>query len=225
MVTILYVDDDPLLRDLTRRYLEREDDVFVDLAKDANVGLQMSSERTYDVIVSDFEMPKMDGISFLKEIRSSGNSIPFILFTGRGREDVAMSALNNGADFYLQKGSNSCQYLELLHMIRTAVERHQAREEIMRSRQQMKDIINHLPDPTFAIDLTGRVVAWNDAMEDLSKIPADIMIGQGDYAYSIPFYGEQRPLMLDYLINPSDEIATYYKKPTRTNPLLNHGVS
>ena len=59
-----------------------------------------------------------DGISFLSEIRSNGNLIPFILFTGRGREDVAMAALNNGADFYLQKGSGGCQYSELLHMVR-----------------------------------------------------------------------------------------------------------
>ena len=119
-----------------------------------------------------------DGISFLQEIRENGNTTPFILFTGRGREDVAMNALNNGADFYLQKGSGSCQYNELLHMIRTAVDRHKAREEIAKANQMMTDIINHLPDPTFAVDIYGNVIAWNEAMEDLSGFRAENMIGQ-----------------------------------------------
>ncbi|MDD1730120.1 MAG: response regulator, partial [Methanospirillum sp.] len=216
MLSILYVDNDPLLRDLTRRFLEREDNVQVDLAVNGFDGLMRSSMKQYDIIISDYEMPEKDGIAFLKEIRGSGNTIPFILFTGRGREEIAMSALNNGADFYLQKGTNSCQYVELLHMVRTAVERHRSLEEIQRSRQMMKDIINHLPDPTFAIDLKGRVVAWNEAMEELSGICAGEMLGQDEYAYAVPFYNERRPLMIDYLLNPSDAITTYYKKPVLT---------
>jgi len=217
MLSILYVDDDPILRDLTPRFLERGGGVQVDVAPDVTSGLHQFSSRRYDAIVSDFEMPVRDGISFLQEIRASGNTIPFILFTGRGREDVAMAALNNGADFYLQKGSDSCQYTELLHMIRTAVDRYKAREEIAKAHQMMADIINHLPDPTFAVDMSGSVIAWNEAMEELSGVMAETMIGKGDYAYAIPFYGEKRPLILDYLLNPGDDINIYYKKPVKTD--------
>ena len=80
----------------------------------------------------------------------------------------------------------------------------------------MKDIINHLPDPTFVIDLHGIVIAWNEAMEELSGIAAEEMIGQGNYTYAIPFYGKRRPLILDYILNPSNEISKYYKKPVLT---------
>ena len=59
-------------------------------------------------------MPGMDGIGFLKRVRASGNTIPFILFTGRGREEVVIQALNEGANFYLQKGGDpDAQFAEL----------------------------------------------------------------------------------------------------------------
>ncbi len=216
MLSILYVDDDPVLRDLTRLFLERDGDIRVDVAPDVTSGLHLLCTCGYDAIVSDYEMPLRSGISFLQEIRSNGERIPFILFTGRGREDVAIAALNSGADFYLQKGGGSCQYTELLHMIRTAVDRHRGREEIAKAHQMMKDIINHLPDPTFAVDVFGRVIAWNEAIVELSGILAESMIGQGDYIYAIPFYGKKRPLILDYLIKPESDIREYYKKPVQT---------
>jgi len=85
----------------------------------------------YDAIISDFQMPEIDGITLLKEIRASGNTIPFIIFTGRGREDVVIEALNNGADHYIQKGGNpDAQFTELAHSIRRSVERRHANETI-----------------------------------------------------------------------------------------------
>ena len=78
----------------------------------------MNTER-YDAIISDYQMPEMDGITFLKELKASGNTTPFIIFTGRGREEVAIEALNEGADFYLQKGGEpKSQFAELAHKIR-----------------------------------------------------------------------------------------------------------
>jgi PAS domain S-box-containing protein len=72
-------------------------------------------------------MPEMDGIELLKVVRSRMGKIPFILFTGRGREEVVIEALNNGADFYLQKGGNpSAQFAELTHKVKIAVEHYES---------------------------------------------------------------------------------------------------
>ena len=69
-------------------------------------------------------MPDMDGITFLRYVRSHHEYLPFILFTGRGREEVVIEALNNGADFYIQKGGEpTAQFVELAHKITVAVEK------------------------------------------------------------------------------------------------------
>jgi len=83
--------------------------------------------KDYDAIVSDYQMPEMDGIEFLKKVRSSGNPIPFIIFTGRGREEVAIQALSIGADYYLQKGGDpKSQFAELAHQIEQAIQKRRA---------------------------------------------------------------------------------------------------
>ena len=80
----------------------------------------------------------MDGIAFLKEVMSRFGSIPFILFTGRGREEVVIDAINNGADFYLQKGGDPlAQFAELMHKIRQAITRRKAQEELRAACEQL----------------------------------------------------------------------------------------
>jgi PAS domain S-box-containing protein len=133
-IRVLYVDDDPSLLGLAKIFLERQENIRVETAasaKDALVSLQKSG---YDAIVSDYQMPEMDGIDLLKEVRHLHGDIPFILFTGRGREEVVINAINNGADFYLQKGGDArAQFAELVHKIQQAVVRRQAQVELRKA--------------------------------------------------------------------------------------------
>jgi signal transduction histidine kinase len=77
-------------------------------------------------------MPEMDGITLLKQIRARTRDLPFILFTGKGREEVVIEALNNGADFYLQKGGDpKAQFTELEHKIRQAIRQHESDKKIL----------------------------------------------------------------------------------------------
>lgn len=69
-------------------------------------------------------------------------------------------------------------------------------------RQQLLDIIDFLPDATFVIDLDRRVIAWNRAMEALTGVKKEDILGQGDYAYAVPFYGDRRPILIDLLDQP-----------------------
>ncbi|HOF95622.1 MAG TPA: PAS domain S-box protein [Methanoculleus sp.] len=68
------------------------------------------------------------------------------------------------------------------------------------SEQQMNQIIEFLPDATFAIDLEGRVIAWNHAIEDMTGVKKDAMIARGDHEYAIPIYGERRALLADLVL-------------------------
>ncbi|MEI6796235.1 MAG: response regulator, partial [Methanomassiliicoccales archaeon] len=98
------VDDEESLLDISRAYLEFNQGFSTDIASSASEARDLLDLHEYDVVVSDYQMPQEDGIQFLRAIRAMGNNIPFILFTGRGREAMAIEALNSGASFYLQKG-------------------------------------------------------------------------------------------------------------------------
>ncbi|MCX5808013.1 MAG: PAS domain S-box protein [Proteobacteria bacterium] len=89
-------------------------------------------------------------------------------------------------------------------------ERKNTDEELRLAHKQLFDIIDFLPDATLVIDRDKRVVAWNRAIEEMTGIPKEEMIGKGDYAYAIPFYGEQRPITIDLLFETDIEIEEKY---------------
>jgi diguanylate cyclase (GGDEF)-like protein len=74
----------------------------------------------------------------------------------------------------------------------------------------LADIIDFLPDATMVIDIGGKVIAWNRAMEKMTCIKGRDIIGKGDYAYSIPFYGEKRPILIDLALRPDPEFEKKY---------------
>lgn len=129
---VLYVDDEPDLLELGKLFLEESSRMTVDTALSAKEALLSPSLLSYDVIISDYQMPDMSGIAFLKEVRHRSGNLPFILFTGRGREEVVIEAINNGADFYLQKGGTpEAQFAELAHKARQAFARRKSESEIV----------------------------------------------------------------------------------------------
>jgi PAS domain S-box-containing protein len=130
--SILYVDDEPDLLHLGKIFIEKNKDFRVHTISSALKALNSPDIQRYDAILSDYQMPDMDGITFLKEIRKRDKEIPFILFTGRGREEVVIEAINNGANFYVQKGGDPVsQFAELIHKVRQAVKHKQAHTEII----------------------------------------------------------------------------------------------
>jgi len=132
VIQILMVDDDPTILELSAIFLERAGDIQVDGTESAADALKRleGDGGPYHVIISDYAMPDMDGIAFLKAVRSRKLEIPFILFTGKSREEVVIEALNSGADYYLQKdGRPTVLFVELSHQIRQAAERYRSRRE------------------------------------------------------------------------------------------------
>lgn len=211
MFSILYVDDEPALLELGRLFIEQSGEFRVAVMASAQEALDSPAIATYDAIVSDYQMPGMNGIEFLKAVRERYGDIPFILFTGRGREEVVIEAINNGADFYLQKGGDpTAQFAELEHKIRQAVRRKEAERLQRESERRLADIIDFLPDAMFAIDKSGRVIAWNRAVENLTGVSASEMVGKGDHECAVAFYSERRSMLLDMIFKPDVSIQKYY---------------
>jgi len=104
---LLYIDDEECLLDLGKLYIEKSGLYEVITCNDPYEAFGLIQTNNYDAIISDYEMPEINGIQLLSKVRKSGNNIPFIIFTGRGREEVVIAALNVGADFYIQKGGEN----------------------------------------------------------------------------------------------------------------------
>lgn len=125
-VRVLHVDDDPSLGDLVAEFLQRENEQFeVTTVTSASEGLRHLADdgHTVDCIVSDFDMPHKNGIEFLEAVRETRPELPFVLFTGKGSEEVASDAISAGATDYLQKSAGTDQYTVLANRIQNAVER------------------------------------------------------------------------------------------------------
>lgn len=101
----------------------------MDTASSVEEATQKMKEKIYDAVISDYMLPRKDGLEFLKELRGNGKKIPFIIFTGKGGEEVAVKALNLGADRYFNKiGDPETVYSELPHGIRKAMKTRQGSE-------------------------------------------------------------------------------------------------
>lgn len=80
----------------------------------------------------------------------------------------------------------------------------------MNSEQRLADIIDFLPDATVVIDKDGLVIAWNHAIEVLTGVEAEEILDKGDYGYALPFYGCRRPMLIDLVTKPADEVERAY---------------
>jgi PAS domain S-box-containing protein len=88
------------------------------------------------------------------------------------------------------------------------------------TQRRLMDIINFLPDATLVIDLAGQVIAWNRAIEEMTGIPAEQMLGKNDYEYALPFYGERRPILVDLAFKPQAELEHQYADVQRHGSVI-----
>jgi PAS domain S-box-containing protein len=169
MISLLYVDDEPELLGLCKIFLEQGGEFQVTPIASVQEGLDCLLTSSFDAIVSDYMMPDIDGLEFLKRVRSCDEDIPFILFTGRGREEVVIEAINNGVDFYLQKGGDPrAQFAELGHKVKKAVESRQTIHALRMENEKNRGLMDHANDAIFIADVrTGMLIDANRKAQDL----------------------------------------------------------
>ena len=159
-VCVLHVDDEPDFADLTAAYLERTRDSFnVDTAMRADEVIPDRPQDTYDCIISDYEMPDMNGLAFLERIREDAPELPFILYTGKGSEEIAAEAISAGVTDYIQKKPGTSQYTVLANRVQNTVEARRDELQVTRGHRAM----NAAWDGISTLDHEGRFTYLNDA--------------------------------------------------------------
>lgn len=188
-IRVLHVDDEPALLDVTEQFLQQEDErIVVETATSPAEGLDLLGTEPFDVVVSDYQMPEMDGLALLETLRENDNSIPFIIFTGRGREEVAVDALNLGADRYLQKGGDpKSQYGLLADAVVQETRHRRARTELHESEERYRTLVEAFPDIVFITDYDSQMLWANDALERQTGLTiADFQMDQEDNPFIHP---------------------------------------
>jgi len=129
LINVLHVDDDDDFLIISKRLLERQGSFQVETVVSVKEALQKIMKKPYDAIISDYQMFGRSGLDFLKELRDGGNDVPFFLFTGERREEIAIEALNQGADRHFNKnGDSEVLFVELAYAIKEAVKSKRAKK-------------------------------------------------------------------------------------------------
>nr|HOP08902.1 response regulator [Candidatus Methanofastidiosa archaeon] len=179
---VLHIDDDESFLEMTKLYLGRYFNFHVDTTTSPKNAISLLSDRSYDAVISDYQMPGMDGISLLKKIRHDlGMDVPFTLFTGKGREVIAMEALNLGANHYLQKGGDpKSMFAVLAETIIQEVNHNKTKKLVEANERKYRSIFESAKDAIFImkddkfIDCNNRTLElFNCSREEIIGVSPD----------------------------------------------------
>ncbi|MFC6975045.1 response regulator [Halomicroarcula sp. GCM10025709] len=169
-VRVLLVDDEADLADVVALHLEQRRDSFaVTTATGGQAALSAFEATEIDCVVSDYEMPGMDGLALLREIHQRDESVPFILYTGRGSEEIASEGISAGVTDYLQKRATSDQYDVLANRIENAVARHRSERARQETELRYRNLVEASPHAIF-VHRGPNILYANDSVVDLLDI-------------------------------------------------------
>ncbi len=161
---VLLVDDDEAFLEISKQILQQENNYQIDTATSVDQATQKLKTKTFDVVVSDYEMPQKTGLDLLTHIKKTHPNTPFILFTGKGREDIAIKALNLGADHYINKhGTPKTVYGELTHTITSLVRARNADSSLLTSEDEHRLLFENSFDGVMLTKPDGSILSANPA--------------------------------------------------------------
>ncbi|WP_227376152.1 PAS domain-containing response regulator [Haladaptatus halobius] len=244
-IRVLHVDDDPARVRLSESLLTKHlTDAVVHTETDPTAALaSLDDDLSVDCIVSDFDMGAMNGLEFLEVVRDRFPRLPFILFTGKGSEEIASEAISAGVTDYLQKGGGADQYTVLANRIENVVGRYRAERAATEYQERMRNVYERVTDAFFALDEEWRFTYLNERGERLLSRTEEELLGKVVWdeftdALNSQFEDEYREAMetqeptmfeahyppLDMLFKvhayPSEEgLSVYFRDVTETNEM------
>lgn len=193
LIEVLFVDDESGVRKQAKIFLEkRSQSARVDTFSSPEDALKRLNKKDYDVVISDYSMPEIDGLEFLDRVRDMDREVPFILLTGKGSEEIAMEALNRGADrYFLKRGDPATQYANLAQAFKDEVELQWTEKALKKSERRYRNLFERIPVGMYRIGPEGDIQELNPKMAEI--------LGYTDVE---DLKGEN---FLEYFVNPDDK--------------------
>ena len=207
-IRILHVDDDPQRTRVTEDVLEDVGDAL-DVVNETTVedGLARLRDATdVDCVVSDYAMPGENGLDFLEAVRADYPDLPFILFTGKGSEEIASKAISAGVTDYLQKGGMD-SYQLLANRVENVVAQYRAEQEV----QRVYDAMEAAREGISLLDEEGRFTYVNRAYADLYDYDPDEMVGEH---WSLIYPDEEVERVNEDILQAVDEGEVWHGETT-----------
>jgi CheY-like chemotaxis protein len=201
-ISILVVDDDPSILDSFRILLEREPEFVIETMTSSTEALDLLYTRYFDVIVTDYSMPDIDGLTLLREARARGCQSLFVIATGKRLAHIAMDALNSGADFYMQKGADTEQsFNRLIEFIKNRVPQKHAEHELIEWARFYHSVVESTRDLICRVLTDGSFTYANESCMHFFRKPYNDMIRQNLFSL-IP--AEEKTAVFTQLQNLSE---------------------
>lgn len=224
LTQVIHVDDEPDFAELAAEFVERQDErLSVETATNPNDALDRIRTNGIDCVVSDYDMPDQSGIEFLETVRGEFPDLPFILYTGKGSEEVATEAIHNGVTDYIQKESGTDQYAVLANRIANAVRGYRAQKLVNRAFRAM----DQSREGMALLDADGEFIYVNQAYTDIVGYDQEELIGE---FWEVVYPDAQANRIYEEILSSVPEEGhwsgdTVYERKDGTRVRVNHALA
>ena len=179
MISVMLVDDQPEFQRMAKKLLERDGGLDVTAVGSAEEALELLNKKTFDVIISDYEMQGMDGIELLETLRAQGNDVPVIIYASQGKENAIIRAVRSGAELFLQKSADPrSQLTELRFIVEEIAKRKRTESALRRRENDFHVIVERNADAMLVLDNRGSIRYANPAANILFNMKESELIGK-----------------------------------------------
>ena len=176
--SILHVEDEPPFAEMASQWLNRvSDKLEIETENDPKEAVDRIESEGFDAVLTDYDMPSVDGLELTEEVMDVKPDLPVILYTGKGSEEIASEAIGKGVTDYFQKGNGEDHFDRLANRLENAACNYRMRRRLSRL-EDFGEAVLEAEDPIVVRDSEGSVLAVNRGLEERTEHSSEEIVGK-----------------------------------------------